>query len=90
MSGTAIGGKKASITNKQRYGDNFYSVIGQRGGRNGHGGGFASEVIGIDGLSGRERASVVGAIGGKKSRRTAVRNQDSQAQKDINALQELK
>lgn len=43
--------------------------IGRRGGKRSTGGGFASEVIGADGLSGRERARVVGAIGGRNSRR---------------------
>lgn len=32
MSGTRAGGIKASITNKQRHGDNFYATIGRKGG----------------------------------------------------------
>lgn len=69
MSGTVEGGRKARDTNRERYGDDFYHNIGGRGGRNGHTGGFASEVIGADGLTGRERAKIAGAKGGKISRR---------------------
>lgn len=32
MAGTRAGGIKASITNKQRHGDNFYVTIGRKGG----------------------------------------------------------
>ena len=32
MSGTVKGGKKAAVTNKVRYGENFYSNIGSKGG----------------------------------------------------------
>lgn len=32
MSGSKIGGAKAAKTNKAKYGDNFYSVIGRQGG----------------------------------------------------------
>jgi general stress protein YciG len=60
MAGTRAGGKKAALTNKERYGDNFYSDIGHKGGKNGHTGGFASNP---------ELARLAGAIGGKKSKR---------------------
>ena len=33
MSGTILGGKKASIKNKKLYGEDFYRVIGEKGGR---------------------------------------------------------
>ena len=65
MSGTKAGGKKAAKTNKERYGEDFYKVQGAKGGRNGPTGGFASD---------RELARIAGAKGGKKSRRTGVRN----------------
>lgn len=42
MPGTRKGGKKAAITNKQRYGDDFYGHIGRRGGKKSRGGGFAA------------------------------------------------
>lgn len=69
MAGTKTGGTKAAATNRKKYGDNFYAEIGAKGGRNGHTGGFASETIGSDGLTGIERAKKFGAIGGKISKR---------------------
>lgn len=42
MAGTKAGGMKAAATNKERHGENFYSDIGRKGGRNGHTGGFAA------------------------------------------------
>lgn len=71
MSGTVEGGKKAAATNKRLYGKNFYAEIGRQGGQNGHTGGFASEKIGDDGLTGFERARIAGAKGGHLSRRGA-------------------
>lgn len=44
-------------------------MIGRKGGHNGHTGGFASDKVGKDGLTGWERASKVGSVGGKISRR---------------------
>lgn len=44
-------------------------MIGRKGGHNGHTGGFASEKVGKDGLTGWERAAKVGSVGGKISRR---------------------
>lgn len=73
MSGTRIGGQRAAVTNKQRYGDGFYADIGAKGGRNGKGqgykGGFASDKVGQDGLTGPERAKIAGYKGGRISRR---------------------
>ena len=69
MPGNKIGGAKASITNKAKYGDDFYQKIGAKGGKKGNTGGFASDIVGKDGLTGRQRASKVGVLGGKKSRR---------------------
>lgn len=42
MSGTKAGGKKAAATNKAKHGADFYAMIGRKGGKNGHTGGFAS------------------------------------------------
>jgi len=70
MAGTREGGLRASLTNKTKYGDDFYAKIGREGGKNGTSGGFASDVIGKDGLTGRQRAIIAGEKGGKKSRRT--------------------
>lgn len=68
MSGTKAGGQKARDKNLAKD-PNFYAKIGAKGGRNGFTGGFASETKGKDGLTGRERARLVGSIGGYKSRR---------------------
>lgn len=60
MAGTKAGGKKAASTNKSKYGKDFYAKIGQKGGQNGHTGGFAAN---------RELARLAGAKGGRISRR---------------------
>lgn len=69
MPGTKAGGAKAAATNKAKYGPDFYRNIGRKGGANSHTGGFASEVVGKDGLTGYERAKIAGAKGGSISRR---------------------
>jgi hypothetical protein len=63
MAGTARGGRLAAMTNKKRYGSDFYKKIGAKGGQNGTTGGFAA------GDEGRKRASYYGSIGGSVSRR---------------------
>ena len=68
MAGTKIGGQKAAAKNLAKN-PNFYSEIGAKGGKNSTSGGFASDKIGKDGLSGFKRAAVAGKKGGKKSRR---------------------
>lgn len=70
MAGTYTGGKKAAQTNQVRYGKSFYSAIGRIGGKNGKTGGFGSQKVGKDGLTGKQRAAIAGAEGGKKSRRS--------------------
>lgn len=64
MAGTKAGGAKASATNRERYGQDFYKRIGQIGGRNGHTGGFASDP---------ELARRAGRKGGRISRRGPAR-----------------
>ena len=66
---TYAGGKKAAKTIKEKWGVDFYREIGRKGGKNGHTGGFASDVIGRDGLTGKERAVIAGRKGGTISRR---------------------
>lgn len=66
--GTRAGGLKAAEKNKANN-PNHYAIIGAKGGRNGHLGGFNSDKVGKDGLTGFERAKIAGARGGKKSRR---------------------
>lgn len=63
MSGTKIGGQKAAKKNRELYGDNFYRMIGSKGGQNGHTGGFATNPA---------LARIAGAKGGRISRRTGV------------------
>ncbi|MGI6612314.1 MAG: hypothetical protein ACOX0Z_01960 [Candidatus Nanosyncoccaceae bacterium] len=60
MAGTKEGGRKAALTNKKRYGSDFYAKIGAIGGRNGNTGGFAANP---------ELAKIAGAKGGRISRR---------------------
>lgn len=63
MAGTKAGGRKAALTNRTRYGRDFYAKIGAKGGKMGHTGGFAAN---------RELARVAGAKGGRISRRRKV------------------
>jgi len=67
MAGTKEGGRRAAETNKRKYGSNFYSNIGKKGGKIGRTGGFGA------GEEGRQRASYWGRVGGSVSRRTKVR-----------------
>ena len=60
MAGTKIGGIKASIRNKERHGEDFYKIIGAKGGKKGHTGGFASNPA---------LARLAGKKGGKISKR---------------------
>ena len=69
MAGTIEGGRKSAIKNKERHGADFYARIGSKGGKKSKTGGFASNKIGKDGLTGPERAKLAGSIGGTKSRR---------------------
>jgi hypothetical protein len=69
MAGTKMGGAKAASTNRAKYGGDFYARIGAMGGKLGKTGGFASTSLGKDGLTGRQRAAVAGASGGRISRR---------------------
>lgn len=74
MANNKTGGVKLVETMIAKYGS--YEAYKQsmrerasKGGKIGNTGGFASNVIGNDGLTGYERARVAGAIGGRKSRR---------------------
>jgi uncharacterized protein len=61
MAGTVAGGKAAATAIKAKYGNDWYSKIGQQGGRKGRTGGFYAN---------RELARIAGAKGGRISRRT--------------------
>lgn len=69
MGGTKDGGKAAAASNKAKHGEDFYQRIGAMGGRKSSDGGFGSDKVGRDGLTGRERASKYGVLGGRKSKR---------------------
>lgn len=73
MAGTKAGGIKARETNYLRNGADFYKRIGQMGGRAGNTGGFNSDKVGKDGLTGRQRARIAGRKGGLISRRGPAR-----------------
>lgn len=73
MVGTKAGGMKAAATNKMKHGKDFYATIGKKGGMNGTTGGFYSNKVGKDGLTGRERARVAGRKGRLISRRGKVK-----------------
>ena len=69
MPGTRAGGLRAAATNYERHGSDFYKRIGKKGGESGNTGGFASDKVGADGLTGYQRAKIAGAKGGRISRR---------------------
>ncbi len=71
MSQTKEGAKKVAAANLARDPD-FYKRIGSIGGKNGNTGGFASEKISDDGLTGKQRASIAGSKGGRISRRRKI------------------
>lgn len=60
MAGTQAGGKAAAVTNKSKYGLDFYARIGAKGGKLGKTGGFYKNS---------ELARRAGEKGGRKSRR---------------------
>lgn len=84
MSGTKAGGLKARQRNIEKYGPDFYKRIGAKGGSNGKGpgykGGFASDEVGEDGLTGKQRARIAGAKGGAISRRGPAKDDIEKAE----------
>lgn len=69
MAGNVNGGKKTAAINRKKYGSDYYARLGALGGKKSRNGGFASNVVGADGLTGRQRASAAGAVGGRISKR---------------------
>ena len=65
MAGTKIGGLKASQTNKERWGEDFYARIGRKGGQAGHTGGFYNNP---------KLAKIAGAKGGRNGSRAGIKN----------------
>lgn len=68
MAGTKAGGLKTREKNLAKD-PNYYANMGRIGGKKSSTGGFASDVIGEDGLTGKQRARIAGAKGGTISRR---------------------
>lgn len=64
MAGTKASAKKTAATIMRRYGNDFYRVIGKKGGENGNTGGFQADP---------ERARLCGRIGGSMSKRNDKR-----------------
>lgn len=82
MGGNRTGGLKAKATNMEKFGPDFYREIGRKGGKAGHTGGFASFVVGSDGMTGWQRARIAGARGGKRSRRNGVKNGEGKKRRE--------
>ena len=74
MPGTKEGGIKARDTNFAKYGPDFYAKNGAIGGKLGTTGGFGSPHPGKDGLTGKERARIAGAKGGRISKRKPAKS----------------
>jgi len=66
MPGTKAGATKAAITNRKRYGHDFYAKIGAKGGRMSNTGGFYAN---------RELARIAGSKGGTISKRKASQHE---------------
>lgn len=77
MAGTVAGGKAAAETNKAKYGGNFYALIGSRGGKKGHTGGFYAN---------RELASLAGSKGGKLAKGTWTEIDESRYKEAMRSL----
>lgn len=91
MPNTKEGARKARQTLLERLGSEeavreYYKNIGRMGGQKSRGGGFASEKVGNDGLTGQQRARLAGAKGGKA---THISNEVSEeAKKKIHNILE--
>ena len=73
MANTKAGGKKHKQTLLEKLGSEeavkaYYRKIGAMGGAKSRGGGFGSDKVGKDGLTGHERARLAGMKGGRASR----------------------
>lgn len=66
MGGSKLGGKKAAKTNKELYGENYYRILGSKGGQSKDG-----KPKGFAAMS-KEKVKAAGRKGGKTSRRTGV------------------
>lgn len=83
MSGTLEGGRKARDKNYKRYGEDFYRNIGRKGGTapTNKPKGFAANP---------ELARTAGAKGGRKSRRTGIKNGEGKtSNRDIEMMEKI-
>ena len=69
MSGTKAGGQAAAVTNKEKYGPDFYARIGAKGGKLGHSGGFNMTCDCFLFPEQHKKAQCAGVVGGRISRR---------------------
>lgn len=92
MAGTVSGGKKAAQKNIKLHGKDFYREIGRKGGKRSTTGGFASQKVGKDGLTGTERARIAGAKGGRRSKRppATIQRLKDQIMKDSRLYEAIK
>ena len=92
MAGTISGGKKAAQSNIEKHGKDYYSIIGRKGGKRSTTGGFASQKVGKDGLTGLERARLAGAKGGRRSKRppATIQRLKDRIRKDLRLYEAIK
>jgi general stress protein YciG len=81
MPGNKQGGKTAATTNKARHGNDFYKVIGSKGGKRGHTGGFAANPV---------LAQFAGKKGGLMSTRKKNMSAEEKTEHQKNAIAEYK
>lgn len=88
IAGTKTGGQRAAQTNKRKYGEDFYKRLGAMGGGKSRTGGFGCQTVGADGLTGKQRARIAGAQGGRSSRKPKQtgRKYEVQAAKSMDGI----
>lgn len=67
MSGTPEGARKRIEKLKELHGPDYFKVQTSHAGKHTKRGGFASEKVGKDGLTGRQRAKIAGRKGGQNT-----------------------
>ena len=79
--GDAIASSRWRATMENKYGGaeelhRKMQELGRKGGKNGHTGGFGSDKVGADGLTGKQRARVAGSKGGAISKRGKAKSKE--------------
>lgn len=80
MAGNREGGLKAAQKNKEKYGEDFYSKIGAKGGQIGRTGGFHY----LKKTGQLEKVRAAGRVGGSLSRRNTSKERSSDEQSSTN------